>query len=94
MVLLIPFAIAILILSLVSVVYVGIQCASVSIPLCVIMIAVAVIIFALFALLGIRKTVKTNKPYYLISAVLIFLIGIVTFAFQNQIIDFATSTIH
>lgn len=88
MVLLIPIAIIIGLLSLIAVLYVGMQCAQVLPILAVIMCVFTILLFGLLVFWGIRKTKRTDKPYYFISVGIMFVIGLAFLIFRNQIVGF------
>lgn len=88
MVLLLPIAIAIGLMGIVASMYVWIQCASVEAAPAIIMCIVTVIVFGLLTIWGILKTKKADRPYYLISIGIIFVVGGLLLAFQGQIVDF------
>lgn len=88
MVLLIPAAIIIGLLSLGAVLYVGIQCAQITPSLAVIMCVLIIVLFGILVFWSIKKTKRTNKPYYFISVGIMFVIGLLFLAFQNQIVEF------
>lgn len=87
MVLLLPIAIAIGLMGVGSTVYVWIQCVSIATAPAVVMCVATILLYGLLVFWGIRKALKTGKPYYLISIGVIAAIGLVMLAFQNQIVD-------
>lgn len=88
MVLLLPIAITIGLMGLAASIYVWIQCASVEAAPAIIMCIVTVVVFGLLILWGILKSKKADKPYYLISIGIMFVVGALLLAFQSQIVDF------
>ena len=88
MVLLLPIAVAIGLMGLGTSLYVWIQCTSIEAVPAIIMCIVTVIVFGLLTLWGILKSKKADKPYYLVSVGIMFLVGALLLAFQIQIVDF------
>lgn len=87
MILLLPIAIAIGLMGVGSTIYVWIQCASIATVPAIVMCVVTILIYGLLVFLSIKKALKTDKPYYLISIGIIAVIGLLMLAFQSQITD-------
>ena len=87
MILLIPIAIVTGLIGMGSTLYVWIQCASIAITPAVVLCVITALLYGLLVYLGIRKALKTDKPYYLVSIGIIVTVGLIMLAFQNQIIN-------
>ena len=88
MILLLPIAVAIGLMGLGASLFVWIQCASIEAASAIIMCIVTVVVYGLLTLWGVIQSKKADKPYYLISVGIIFVIGALLLAFQSQIVDF------
>ena len=87
MVLLLPIVVTIGLMGIGSTIYVWIQCASITAAPAVVMCVITILLYGLLVFWGIRKTLKTDKPFYLIPVGIIFVIALIMLALQNQITD-------
>ena len=88
MILLLPIAVAVGLMGLGASLYVWVQCASIEPVPAIIMCIVTVIVFGLLTIWGVLKAKKADRPYYLISIGIMFVVGGLLLAFQGQIVDF------
>lgn len=88
MVLLLPFAIIIGIISVVLAVSFCVKCAACGTTALVAAIVLFSILFGVIITLGIIKTIKSKKPFYLVSLIIILLISATALLFQDKIIYF------